>query len=1238
VLSVIWTLVAAAVESVADPTCLKELGEEGWRCLDGECVSLEWLCDGFNQCGDDTDEGSEPGQGCNLFPDSQCRSFGGLQYHYCERTGDCYLDPADAASCNTTQLPVNSGCESDEEWKCKDGRCIKKIKVCDRVEHCKDASDEGADACYPLIDQEGSAEKPGLHCDQPDCEPLRETCQSFRGERYARCGSTQICTPADLAQSVQENGNQSLCRQCDEQYQWRCNDGWCISSNLTNNGLPDCRDGSDERSLPYSWWVVLLATTTVVLSGLLLSFACRRMGYKNCRNCFYCTACESQRSKEYVSIQLQPTAPPPPGPRGDDEVDARVTPINNFSQGEEGDTEEDSEDEEVDGEDLVVSHDLPLELLKMIEDKEEFWELKIRDDVMTKILGSRITATTVKCQYIHELKQLYTYAHTDPLHLHHLYSFIMNRCATVKERAKITNIFFDFEQEIHSMSKIEVLKCWRLMIGASDTLVKTVESVSDEPGLCSRLYTSFLPFRNCMRQFRRKIFSTKPKKDSSTFRYFKTAYFTLAPFVGASFLYFETIKNIVYVNIVYNALYDLTDGYMSDYPFEMFLLVYMIGAIVTVQLLFVTYSVAYSDQIFEVSHADDCNRTFSRIFFKIIAGLLSPLIPCYVLANKVYYDARLDIQQRHLQSFPAVLDIEDLGATVPQENESKVLEMKKALKEKQFQQKMEIYRVIRKLEAKSLQFRKIYSYYRVTSGVIESVSITVVLVLLMFVTGRRGREINLIVGVEHRLRTFFGLVNYQGVGFLAELNLVRDFVIGFSLVYSFGMVTSALVRYWYQGKNLSLSMGGRVILFAYMSAMTFNRLTIYISIFSVTQPLLFDNGTQDPSIGLPSAMVIYTVFLLGHLVAVYFLKQKISFDWQDGKCLDHWINVLVNSVAIIPFMVQVDPLKILKEAEKKFLYSPEKKANKRDSLKRKKSLLKLSSMVENLREEDNNRSFADMLLPDLNRFAAPLLYDDLRREIKDQWWANPRQNLDADMVFKNIRDLGLRIKLESLNRPEFVKENIMLTLKQLEASGIVNVPLLNPAPTKKEYFWLSLILLAENIVALTIEIACGGVWTSQGHYYSWDIRLVSLLLSLLFLLMYYKKYHILRDLTSNPLCGTWLHYLPICCCCSIEKPMRAAPNEEAMDRVLNTYRDTAVHKETQTDPGSVRGVTVVTQTDFGSSPVIQQQPYPVQTSVQIIGGNGQASVQTLPPHGQLAAVQAEVHVGMTCPTCNHTRT
>ncbi len=43
--------------------------------------------------------------------------------------------------------------------------------------------------------------------------------------------------------------------------------------------------------------------------------------------------------------------------------------------------------------------------------------------------------------------------------------------------------------------------------------------------------------------------------------------------------------------------------------------------------------------------------------------------------------------------------------------------------------------------------------------------------------GRKGRDINLITGVEHRLRTFFSLTAYSG-SFIEELNLVRDFVIG----------------------------------------------------------------------------------------------------------------------------------------------------------------------------------------------------------------------------------------------------------------------------------------------------------------------------------------------------------------------------------------------------------------------------------------------------------------------------
>ena len=44
---------------------------------------------------------------------------------------------------------------------------------------------------------------------------------------------------------------------------------------------------------------------------------------------------------------------------------------------------------------------------------------------------------------------------------------------------------------------------------------------------------------------------------------------------------------------------------------------------------------------------------------------------------------------------------------------------------------------------------------------------------------------------------------------------------------------------------------------------------------------------------------------------------------------------------------------------------------------------------------------------------------------------------------------------------------------------MINRPLLNPSQSKREYFWLFLIVVLENIIALCIELYNGGVWTSQ---------------------------------------------------------------------------------------------------------------------------------------------------------------
>ena len=54
-----------------------------------------------------------------------------------------------------------------------------------------------------------------------------------------------------------------------------------------------------------------------------------------------------------------------------------------------------------------------------------------------------------------------------------------------------------------------------------------------------------------------------------------------------------------------------------------------------------------------------------------------------------------------------------------------------------------------------------------------------------------------------------------------------------------------------------------------------------------------------------------------------------------------------------------------------------------------------------------------------------------------------------------------------------------------------------------------------NLVALGIEVANGGIQTNKGLYYSWDIRLSTFFLGLIFLALYYKKYHLLHELVRT---------------------------------------------------------------------------------------------------------------------------
>ena len=91
---------------MAPVSSLPQLAACGWECAD-LCLPHKFICDGFSQCWDDSDEVA----GCDLYPGSGCPSPAARRQYRCERTGQCFPSRAEAARCedqDTTTLP---GCE-----------------------------------------------------------------------------------------------------------------------------------------------------------------------------------------------------------------------------------------------------------------------------------------------------------------------------------------------------------------------------------------------------------------------------------------------------------------------------------------------------------------------------------------------------------------------------------------------------------------------------------------------------------------------------------------------------------------------------------------------------------------------------------------------------------------------------------------------------------------------------------------------------------------------------------------------------------------------------------------------------------------------------------------------------------------------------------------------------------------------------------------------------------------------
>ena len=512
---------------------------------------------------------------------------------------------------------------------------------------------------------------------------------------------------------------------------------------------------------------------------------------------------------------------------------------------------------------------------------------------------------------------------------------------------------------------IQVLSCyqWQRHLGAQCWTLALIESTKGEQKIASRLRVVCYPIRNFMRTCRRWALGEEEDKDSKWYKAYTFVRSGAIPLIEILIFNFEQIKNVLYVDFIYTALKDIEEIRSGQHEFEFLLMVIMTSGVLMSQMLIRFYASVYAEDIYQFHSFKEGQPccTLKRIFFRTMAFVMSPLVPTYTMINYVIFSAKLHRARRHLQTAKVDQGDDKIGARI------------------------DLYRRILFLENKTLKCRKIYSYFRVTSALLDSASCLVALVLL-FLVGNQAHRIPLYNAVGDRFNSFYnvheiskseGLVFHLMTGFEHA-----DTWILVSIVWSLAIILTGLVRYWFYAKDQALTVQGQICLGFYFLSLTFNRLTTLISLLFNTQP--FDGS--DPVIPLEVAEILLILLVvirpLGVTITKIGVSEKFCFSGphKASKLVDRLVNVMVNCLVVTPYMAQTDDI----------MHQPK--------------------------------------------------------------------------------------KIQTTN-------------------------------SKWEFAVLFLLVLWENLLSLVIEVVNGGQRTSAGLYYSWDIRLYSLLLALFFITCYYRRYH-----------------------------------------------------------------------------------------------------------------------------------
>ena len=326
-------------------------------------------------------------------------------------------------------------------------------------------------------------------------------------------------------------------------------------------------------------------------------------------------------------------------------------------------------------------------------------------------------------------------------------------------------------------------------------------------------------------------------------------------------------------------------------------------------------------------------------------------------------------------------------------------------------------------------------------------------------------------------------------------------------------------------------------------------------ILQITNPIaILSTSMKDSSlVSFKQASILWSVFCIFQVFAIYLFKYLTIPEFKKEPIEHQVVHVLANTIAVIPFKTwdHEEPQESLAMTKEQIELEADRKVRRQSSLPssmipKKQNKLHSKSLDNLSLEQDYNEESCESQIQIESEDQVQQLTEDIRDILIQIWWKDPSRKLTVNNAKEELEKLGKTGHTDIGN-----------VVESLNEKGFINKKLYHPRCTKMEYFWLFFIQVIINVTTFIIEIANGGEEITHGtQYYTWDVRGGTFVMGLVFLGMYYKDHHMMKDIIKFRFTSVGLRYCPIFFCTKREKPIQAIPNRVKLEEILS---NSAIH-------------------------------------------------------------------------------